>query len=95
MNWHTASLFTILVLCVGSAAGQLATKSFAQGSTLAGNLFRSRDALLTQKSELESASDRIDKQMAELARQQDRIQNYLRDTDRALKDIDIALRETH
>jgi len=77
-----------------SATGLSMHKLFAQGSDLANNLFRSRDALITQKSELVGASDRIDKQMAELARQQDRIQNYLKDTDRALKDLDIALRET-
>ncbi len=56
------------------------------------NLKRSRDALLTQKTELESATHRIDEQVAELHRQHEQLDAYLRDTDRALRDVETALK---
>jgi septal ring factor EnvC (AmiA/AmiB activator) len=86
-------LVAVFAVCM-LAAGPWTQKLLAQGSDLSGNLFRSRDALLKQRSELQDASNRIDQQLAELSRQQDRIHEYLRDTDRALNDIDVALRST-
>ena len=56
------------------------------------NLKRSRDALLTQKTELENAEHRIDEQVIELHRQREQLDAYLRDTDRALRDVETALK---
>jgi len=63
-------------------------------SGLLGNLQRSRDALLTQRGELQDASSRIGSQINELQRQQERVDAYLRDTDRALQNVESALRSS-
>ncbi len=52
----------------------------------------SRDALLKQRSELKAAIDRKGTQIVELQRDTDRLNAYLQDTDRALRNIDLALR---
>ncbi len=58
------------------------------------NLKRSRDALHTQKTELENATHRIDTQILELRKQRDELQSYLQDTERALRNVELALKVT-
>lgn len=65
----------------------------ASDSEVVYNLKRSRDALLTQRSELVNASYRISGQITQLQQQMDRVNAYLRDTDVALRDVESALRD--
>ena len=58
------------------------------------SLRRSKDALLTQRAELLDACDRRKGQIYQLQQEVDRLQGYIRDTDRTLRDIDIALSRT-
>lgn len=54
-------------------------------------LLRSKNALLTQRTELLAAADKKKDQITQLQLDVDRLQAYIRDTDRTLRDIDIAL----
>jgi hypothetical protein len=57
-------------------------------------LERSRDALLDQKTALEQSDRNLGDTIDELSRKRDRVQTYLRDTDKALLEVDLALRGT-
>jgi hypothetical protein len=52
----------------------------------------SRDALLKQRGEIQLAVARKTAQIAESQSEVDRLQAYLQDTDRALRNVDLALR---
>ena len=79
-----AAFLTLAILLIEAAA--------AYDPRIEQDLRRSRDALLTQKDELERAGNSIDDKVSELQKQRERIDYYLRDTDRALRNIDAALR---
>jgi len=56
------------------------------------SLLKSRDALLDQRRYLVSEADRINQQMMALQKQLDVVNAYLRDNDRAVRDVDNAIR---
>ncbi len=64
----------------------------AYESYVVGNLSKTRDALLDQRSHLASKMDEIKRKMNDLDKQLTIIEGYMRDTDRAINDIDAAIR---
>jgi putative methionine-R-sulfoxide reductase with GAF domain len=56
------------------------------------SLMKSRDALLDQRRYLQAEADRLNQQMLALQKQLDVVGSYLRDNDRAIKDVDNAIR---
>jgi hypothetical protein len=64
----------------------------AYDSSVTSSLLHSKDALLTQRAELLDAYDKRKAQIAQIQSEIDRLQGYIQDTDRTLRDIDIALR---
>lgn len=64
----------------------------AYDRTVANNLGKTRDALLDQRSHLAVKADEIKGKMAELDKQLGIVESYIRDTDRALRDIEDAIR---
>ena len=78
------SLFALLFYSVGYAN--------AYDSVVLRNLYKSRDALLDQKSHLQEKSDNIKKAINDLNRQLNVVESYLRDTDKNIRDIDDAIR---
>lgn len=90
MGRKTASAAVLLLLSCwisGSAT--------AYDSEVVSNLKRSRDALLSQRSEIMGACDRVASQIDQLQQKLDRLRAYLRDTDVALRDVDQALRNAN
>ncbi|HEY9784307.1 MAG TPA: hypothetical protein V6D17_02825 [Candidatus Obscuribacterales bacterium] len=81
-------LFSICLVVFSWSAGS----ATAYESDVVYNLRKSRDALLSQRQELLNASARISQQILQLQQQNDRINAYLRDTDAALRDVEISLR---
>lgn len=64
----------------------------AKGAGVIDNLNRSRDALLTQRKNLQTAADSLNTRIAELQRQLDSVNSYLRDTDAAVRDVESAMK---
>ncbi|MBU6452122.1 MAG: hypothetical protein KGS72_10115 [Cyanobacteria bacterium REEB67] len=56
------------------------------------SLMKSRDALMDQRRYLQAEADRLNQQMLALQKQLDLVGSYLRDNDRAIKDVDNAIR---
>ena len=56
------------------------------------SLMKSRDALLDQRRYLQAEAERLNQQMLALQKQLDVVNSYLRDNDRAVKDVDNAVR---
>ena len=56
------------------------------------SLMKSRDALLDQRRFLQAEADRLNIQMTALRKQLDVVNSYLSDNDRAVKDVDNAIR---
>jgi len=75
-----------------ATAGWVGSAATALDSGVYDNLNRSRDALLTQRKNLQDASDRLNRRIAELQRQLDSVNSYLRDTDNAIRDVESALK---
>ena len=73
----------VLLACLQSSASSL-TPAYS-------SLQRSRDALLDQRRYLQSEADRLAAKIADLQRQQDTVNSYLRDNDRALRDVESAM----
>ena len=65
--------------------------ALAYDPTVDTSLRRSKNALLTQRTELLDACDKRKAQIDQMQLELDRLQGYVRDTDRTLRDIDIAL----
>ncbi len=82
--------FSILALCVLAGLG-LHHNARAYDPQVSTSLKKSKDALLAQRAELLDACDKRKAQITQLEQEIDRLQGYIRDTDRTLKDIDIAL----
>jgi hypothetical protein len=56
------------------------------------SLLKSRDALMDQRRYLQTEADRLNQQMILLQKQVDVVNSYLRDNDRAVKDVDNAIK---
>jgi len=56
------------------------------------SLLKSRDALMDQRRYLQTEADRLNQQMLLLQKQIDVVNSYLRDNDRAVKDVDNAIK---
>jgi prefoldin subunit 5 len=78
-------------LAILLVVGWLASAAPAYDNSVINNLKRTREALLSQKSNLEGSADRLGQRIDELQRQLDSVNAYLRDTDRALRDVDQAI----
>lgn len=75
----------LLLLCSFFVAG-LSCLAYGQRSEQVYNsLAKSRDALLDQRRYLQGESDKLQKQL-------ETVNNYLRDNDRALRDVEYAMR---
>jgi uncharacterized protein YlxW (UPF0749 family) len=70
----------------------IVSMAIAYDSMVVDRLERSRDALLDQKTQLEESDQRLGETIDELNRKRDRVQTYLRDTDKALMEVELALR---
>lgn len=82
------SLLLFMSLAIGFSLGAM-----AYYTGVATNLERSRDALLDQRAHLKQAANDIGTKIDALQRQLDIVNGYLRDNDRALSDVDRALRD--
>jgi hypothetical protein len=88
MSLKLSTVIIIMVvefLVLGAAA-------IAANSQVYGSLQRSRDALLDQRHYLQAEADRVGVRVAALQTQLDTINSYLRDNDRALRDVETAMR---
>jgi len=65
----------------------------AANSQVYGSLQRSRDALLDQRQYLQGEADRLTVRVNALQTQLDTVSGYLRDNDRALRDVETAMRQ--
>ncbi len=72
----------LVVACVASVAAN---------SQVYGSLQRSRDALLDQRSYLQGEANRLAVRISALQTQLDTVNSYLRDNDRALRDVETAM----
>jgi len=86
----TRTQFLILALCVLAGFG-LHNNARAYDPQVSTSLKKSKDALLAQRTELLDACDKRKTQITQIEQEIDRLQGYIRDTDRTLKDIDVAL----
>ncbi len=64
----------------------------ASNSQIYGSLQRSRDALLDQRQYLQAEADRLKVRVNALNLSLDTVNGYLRDNDRALRDVETAMR---
>jgi peptidoglycan hydrolase CwlO-like protein len=81
------ALLTLLVIS-GSP------KAKAYDPTVYNNLQRSRDALLSQRQDLQTAYDQVTQQIDQLNQKLNRIDSYLRQTDQSLRDVESAMKQT-
>ena len=72
----------LVVACVASVAAN---------SQVYGSLQRSRDALLDQRNYLQGEANRLAVRISALQTQLDTVNGYLRDNDRALRDVETAM----
>jgi len=72
----------LVVACVASVAAN---------SQVYGSLQRSRDALLDQRNYLQGEANRLAVRISALQTQIDTVNSYLRDNDRALRDVETAM----
>ncbi|MDQ5933558.1 MAG: hypothetical protein QG574_856 [Cyanobacteriota bacterium erpe_2018_sw_21hr_WHONDRS-SW48-000092_B_bin.40] len=72
----------LVVACVASVAAN---------SQVYGSLQRSRDALLDQRNYLQGEANRLAVRISALQTQLDTVNSYLRDNDRALRDVETAM----
>ena len=89
-RWMVFSVLTVQ-LVFSAAAYSLA---YGQSSQQVYNsLARSRDSLLDQRRYLQAESDRLGQQISSLQAQLDRVNDYMRDNDKALRDVEQAMRQ--
>lgn len=83
-------LFIPALMLVGliSLHGQ---ESSAYDQMVYNNLLKSKDALVSQQTELQAAYDATQKQIDELNAKLGRIDSYLKQVNSSLRDVDIAL----
>jgi len=84
----------IFMLAIGLLPMLIVSVAIAYDSQVVDRLEKSRDALLDQKSRLEESDQRMGETIDELMLKRDRVKTYLRDTDDALREVEIALRGT-
>lgn len=72
----------LVVACVASVAAN---------SQVYASLQRSRDALLDQRNYLQGEANRLAVRISALQTQLDTVNSYLRDNDRALRDVETAM----
>ena len=82
---------TILACSLCTLAGFATGWVRAYDAATINNLNRSRDALLDQRNYLQQQADVVNKKIDSLQKQLDVINSYLRDNDRALRDVEVAL----
>lgn len=85
--------FVVLVI---QAAFVVAVGSLAFAQTpqqVYNSLAKSRDALLDQRRYLQGEADRLAEKINALQTQMDTVNGYIRDNDRALKDVENAMRK--
>ena len=82
----------VIAAAVLALTGWVGSAATALDSGVYNNLNRSRDALLTQRKNLQDAADNLNRRIGDLQRQLDSVNSYLRDTDSAIRDVDSALR---
>jgi hypothetical protein len=91
----TIKLSTVIALMMLEFLLIACLSSLAVGQTLQPvyiSLLKSRDALMDQRKYLQTEADRLNQQMILLQKQVDVVNSYLRDNDRAVKDVDNAIR---
>lgn len=84
---RTVKLSTVLILVTLQfiVTISIGTMAFAENTQVYNSLAKSRDALLDQRQYLQAQSDRLSQQL-------DVVNGYLRDNDRALRDVEAAMR---
>lgn len=85
------SRFTLGAIAATTAMAAWAGVAKAYDSYVLNNLKRSRDALLTQQSDLQRAYDETARQIDSLQNKLARIDGYLRQVDQALRDVNRAI----
>lgn len=81
------SLILLQFLVLACVAG------VAANTQVYNSLQRSRDALLDQRQYLQGEADRLTVRVNALQTQLDTVNGYLRDNDRALRDVETAMRQ--
>jgi hypothetical protein len=88
----TVKLSTLIVLMAIEFLALACVGSVAASSQVYNSLARSRDALLDQRQYLQGEADRLGQRITALQTQLDTVNGYLRDNDRALRDVETAMR---
>lgn len=83
---YRQAIYPLIVLCFLN--GQ---ETSAYDQMVYNNLLKSKDALVSQKAELQQAYDATQKQIDELNAKLGRIDSYLKQVNSSIKDVDIAL----
>lgn len=91
---HTVKLSTVLILATLQliVTISIGTLAFAQNTQVYNSLAKSRDALLDQRTYLQTEADKVSQQLDALQQKMERVNGYLRDNDRALRDVEAAMR---
>jgi prefoldin subunit 5 len=91
---RTVKLSTVLILATLQliVTISIGTLAFAQNTQVYNSLAKSRDALLDQRTYLQSEADKVSQQLDALQQKMERVNGYLRDNDRALRDVEAAMR---
>lgn len=82
----------LVLVSVGFAGLFSPAAVLAASSQVYNSLARSRDALLDQRQYLQGEADRLGQKITALQTQLDTVNGYLRDNDRALRDVETAMR---
>jgi peptidoglycan hydrolase CwlO-like protein len=83
----------LLGALVATLALTITPRAKAYDPSVYNNLQKSRDALLSQKQDLQAAYDRITQQIDTLNQSLIRLDSYLRQTDQSIRDVDNAIRQ--
>lgn len=82
---------TVIAIMVVEFLVVACVASIAANSQVYGSLQRSRDALLDQRNYLQGEANRLAVRISALQTQLDTVNSYLRDNDRALRDVETAM----
>lgn len=83
----TGAALTVLLFTLG------ASKSSGYDAYVYENLSRSRDALLSQRAELERTRNDVSSQIDRLQQKMARIDQYLRQVDGSIRDVEDAMKQ--
>jgi peptidoglycan hydrolase CwlO-like protein len=96
MSWQPKltrrQLKTAILLLVVFA--QTVSGAYARNQAVYDNLMKSRDALLSQRAYLQKAVDDLGNQINELQDKQKRVSDYEHQVDKALRDVENAIRQS-